>query len=221
MKDAKNIILVALALAIACGVAGVMIIVHQEAKDTADSATAKAVSQPEPTRATNGASPAAPRNEAPPTVVEVPASPPASPAAPSARSANPLKDNTRAPSASGSAGQGVTPRIGPLQDPLAREALALVGLDPIAEAYWYAAINNPNLPAKERQDLIEDLNEDGLSDPKHPGPDDLPVILSRIHHIEAVGPYVMDKVNADAFEEAYKDLVNLACVALGGGEPVR
>jgi len=31
----------------------------------------------------------------------------------------------------------------------------------------------------------------------------------------------MDKVNADAFEEAYKDLLNLANVAMGGGEPVR
>jgi hypothetical protein len=31
----------------------------------------------------------------------------------------------------------------------------------------------------------------------------------------------MDEVNADAFLEAYKDLVNLAAVALGRGEPVR
>ena len=31
----------------------------------------------------------------------------------------------------------------------------------------------------------------------------------------------MDRVNADAFQEAYKDLVNLANVALGGGRPVR
>jgi hypothetical protein len=108
----------------------------------------------------------------------------------------------------------------PIKDPKAREALALVGLDPEAEAYWYAAINDPNLSAKERQDLIEDLNEDGLSDPKHPSPDDLPTILSRLELIEAVAPDAMDKVNADAFKEAYKDLVNLANVATGGGEPV-
>jgi len=31
----------------------------------------------------------------------------------------------------------------------------------------------------------------------------------------------MDEVNAVALQEAYKDLVNLANVAMGGGEPVR
>ena len=108
-----------------------------------------------------------------------------------------------------------------MKDPLAREALALVGVDPTAEAYWEAAINDPNLSAHERQDLIEDLNEDGLSDPKHPAPEDLPVILRRIQLIETGGPYAMDQVNADAFQEAYKDLVNLANLAMGGGDPVR
>lgn len=120
-----------------------------------------------------------------------------------------------APAAQGGGGKE------PAKDPLAREALALVGLDPAAEAYWGAAINDPSLSAHERQDLIEDLNEDGLSDPKNPAPDDLPIILQRIRLIEADGPYAMDQVNADAFQEAYKDLVNLAERALGGGEPVR
>jgi len=104
---------------------------------------------------------------------------------------------------------------------MAREALAFVGADPMAEAYWYAAINDPGLPPKERQDLIEDLNEDGLSDPKNPGPEDLPLILSRLRLIEQAGPDAMDQVNAAAFQEAYKDLVNLANLAAGGGEPVR
>jgi len=109
----------------------------------------------------------------------------------------------------------------PLQDPDARVALALVGSDEWAEAYWYEAINDPALPPHERQDLIEDLNEDGLSDPKHPTPDDLPLILSRLSLIEALGPDAMDPVNAAAFAEAYKDLLNLAAVAMGAGEPVR
>jgi len=109
----------------------------------------------------------------------------------------------------------------PLQDPDARVALALVGSDEWAEAYWYEAINDPALPPHERQDLIEDLNEDGLSDPKHPTPDDLPLILSRLSLIEALGPDAMDPVNAAAFAEAYKDLLNLADVAMGAGEPVR
>ena len=94
-------------------------------------------------------------------------------------------------------------------------------LDADAEAYWYGAINNPSLPANERQDLIEDLNEEGLSDPKRPTADDLPLIVSRLRIIEEVGPGAMDTVNADAFLEAYKDLWNLANLAMGGGQPVR
>ena len=64
--------------------------------------------------------------------------------------------------------------------------------------------------AEERKDLIEDLNEDGLSDPQHPAPEDMPVILNRIQLIEQLAPDSMDQVNAAAFAEAYKDLVNLA-----------
>jgi hypothetical protein len=97
----------------------------------------------------------------------------------------------------------------PIKDPLARVALAWVGADPEAEVYWVEAINDPSLPAKERQDLIEDLNEDGLSDPRHPTLDDLPLIVSRLEWIEALAPDAMDKVNADAFAEAYKDLSNM------------
>jgi len=98
----------------------------------------------------------------------------------------------------------------PIQDPDARESLRYVGADPEAEGYWASAINDPTLPAEERKDLIEDLNEDGLSNPDHPGPQDLDLILSRIALIEEMEPYAMDEVNADAFEEAHKDLVNLA-----------
>ncbi len=98
----------------------------------------------------------------------------------------------------------------PIQDPIARAALSFVGADAIAEEYWIAAINDPNLPANERKDLIEDLNEDGLSDPKRPGPQDLPLIWSRLRLIEMIAPYAMDQVNVNALAEAYKDLVNLA-----------
>jgi len=105
----------------------------------------------------------------------------------------------------------------PIQDTMARAALAYVGADPDAEMYWYEAINDPSLPAQERQDLIEDLNEDGLSDPHNPTADDLPLILSRIELIEEVVWDAMDDVNADAFLEAYKDLVNLAVQAMDNG----
>ena len=100
----------------------------------------------------------------------------------------------------------------PIQDPDARIALSFVGADPEAEDYWISAINNPQLPAEERKDLIEDLNEDGLSDPHHPGPQDMPLILNRIALINQLqqGPTASDPVNADALAEAKKDLVNLA-----------
>lgn len=96
-----------------------------------------------------------------------------------------------------------------LQDPLARVALNFVGADPEADAYWMGAINDSAMPAEERKDLIEDLNEDGLSDPRHPAAQDLPLILARIRLIERLAPRAMDDVNRDAFAEAYKDLVGL------------
>jgi hypothetical protein len=109
----------------------------------------------------------------------------------------------------------------PLQDPIARVALTFVGMDPDAEDYWFAAINDLTLPANERQDLIEDLNEEGLEDPRHPTIDDLPLIINRLALIETIAPDAADQVNADAFMEAYKDLLNLAELAMGGGQPVR
>ncbi len=121
--------------------------------------------------------------------------------------------------APGAVGIAAAPGSGkpPIQDPMARAALAYVGADPDAESYWYEAINDPSLGPQERQDLIEDLNEDGLSDPHNPTADDLPLILNRIQLIEEVVWDAMDEVNADAFLEAYKDLVNLAFQAMGNG----
>src|SRR6267142_1694535 len=93
--------------------------------------------------------------------------------------------------------------------PVARLALGYVGADPQAEEVWYAAINDPNMPPKARQDLIEDLNEEGFADPRHVTEDDLPLIYSRLALLEQVGPDAMDDVNAAAFAEAYKDLMNM------------
>jgi hypothetical protein len=84
-----------------------------------------------------------------------------------------------------------------------------VGADPKADDVWTQAINGPKLSAEARQNLIEDLNEDGLSDPRNPGPKDLPLIWNRLELIEELAPFAMDKVNADAFQEAYKDLVEM------------
>jgi len=92
----------------------------------------------------------------------------------------------------------------------ARAALALIGYDPEADEVWIQTINDPSLSANARKNLIEDLNEDGLSNPRNPTSDDLPVIEYRIHLIEDLAPDAMDKANADAFQEAHKDLVNMA-----------
>ena len=127
-----------------------------------------------------------------------------------APSSNTVSDGTQSISVAVTSLLPPNSRKAPLQDPLAREALVLVGVDPEAEAVWVDAINNPELPPKERQDLIEDLNEEGFADPKHLTPDDLPLILSRLELIERYAPIAMDEVNLAAFMEAYKDLVTMA-----------
>ncbi len=85
----------------------------------------------------------------------------------------------------------------------------MVGADPEAEVVWVLAINDLSLSANARRNLIEDLNEDGFPDPKHVTEDDLPLIVSRLQLIEEIGPDAMDDVNLAAFQEAYKDLVNM------------
>lgn len=99
--------------------------------------------------------------------------------------------------------------VEPNQYPMARFALRYVGVDRDAEDYWYAAINDGTLSADERSNLIEDLNEEGFQDPDNLTADDLPLIERRIQIIELLGPDAMDDVNAAAFAEAYKDLVDM------------
>ena len=101
-----------------------------------------------------------------------------------------------------------------LHDPKAYEALALVGIDAQAEEYWLKAIYDTQLPAKEREDLIEDLNEVGFPDLKRLTLTDLPLIESRLRIIERIRP------DADAFmarhlDEAHKDLTNMRKKILG------
>jgi hypothetical protein len=94
----------------------------------------------------------------------------------------------------------------PISKREARMALGLVGADADAEAIWILAINDPNRPGKEREDLIEDLNEEGFPDRRNLTTEDLPLIEKRIQLIEELAPSAIDKVNAEAFREAYKDL---------------
>jgi hypothetical protein len=93
---------------------------------------------------------------------------------------------------------------------VAREALKLVGSDPVAENIWTDAINNPALPPADRKNLIEDLNEAGFADPQQLKPEELPLIQHRIALIERLAPTALDEVNAAAFAEAYKDLKAMA-----------
>lgn len=93
---------------------------------------------------------------------------------------------------------------------VAREALKLVGSDPVAETIWIDAINNPALPPADRKNLIEDLNEAGFADPKNPSEAELPLIQHRLALIEKLAQTPMDPVNAAAFNEAYKDLKAMA-----------
>jgi hypothetical protein len=107
-----------------------------------------------------------------------------------------------------------------LKDPVARFVMSFVGADADAEAYWLEAIFDASLPDKEREDLIEDLNEEGLSDHKQPGPEDFPLIMNRIVILEEIAPYA-DDFMLPHVAEAYKDLWNLAAITQGGGNPVR
>ena len=102
-----------------------------------------------------------------------------------------------------------------IPSPVARLALGYVGSDPDAEEIWVYAINDPNRSPDERKDLIEDLNEDGFPDPRNITEDDVPLIMSRLELIEELAPDAADDVNAAAFAEAYKDLVNMLAKAQG------
>ncbi len=212
MKPLRMLMFVGLVVAIGCIVGGVAVLrreaaqkaawemaraeqpVLAEARDQARRDTDKAVELALP-------KPSVPEPIATPTKSASPA--------PGARTD--AKGQVRAPppASAAQAPQSARSTKPPLQDPVAREALSWVGVDPAAEQYWAFAINDPSLPENERQDLIEDLNEEGFPDPRNVTADDLPLIVSRLLLIEQLAPDAMDKVNADAFQEAYKDLVNM------------
>jgi hypothetical protein len=107
------------------------------------------------------------------------------------------------------------------KEPLARLALAFVGADTQANQFYQQAINDPVLTKGHRSNLIEDLNEDGFADPRNLTANDLPLIQNRIALIEQLAPGAMDEINAAAFKEAYKDLVNMRTKVTGQPPPVR
>lgn len=95
------------------------------------------------------------------------------------------------------------------REPLARLALNFVGADAAANDFYQKAINDMALSKDHRRNLIEDLNQDGFANRRTLTERDLPLIENRIALIEQVAPRAVDPVNLAAFQEAYKDLVNM------------
>jgi hypothetical protein len=101
------------------------------------------------------------------------------------------------------------------KEPLARLALSFVGADAQANTFYQQAINDPLLTKSHRKNLIEDLNQDGFPDARNLSARDLSLIESRLALVEQLAASPMDDVNAAAFREAYKDLVNMRARIIG------
>ena len=198
MMNVKTIVVAVFAVAIACVAAGVVIL-NREAGRQLERLTVKAEPTGDPQQAGNqagrAAAPVADPGPLPPGQDVAPVAgapqPPPAPATPQAQKSPDSTDE-------------------PVPEKTARAMLKFVGSNPLAEEVWVQAINDPRLPPNARKNLIEDLNEDGFPDPHNVTADDLPLILSRIEIIERLAPSAMDKANSAAFQEAYKDLVNMA-----------
>lgn len=106
------------------------------------------------------------------------------------------------------------PRI---PEPLARAAMRYVGLDPAAEAIWALAINDLRLAPDTREDLIQDIDEETLPDPRHVTEADVPLILARLAILERLAPRATDATNVTSFGEAYKDLLEVLVQVRGEG----
>jgi len=92
---------------------------------------------------------------------------------------------------------------------VAFRALWYLGTDSAAEATWAAAINDPRLPEGVRSDLIIDMIDEGYTDNERPGAADLAVVRARLQILERHAPHAMDEINARAFEQAYREMLQL------------
>lgn len=212
MKLAKTMFLAGVVAVLAVTIVGLAAVKRDAARRAAGPRTVKANREADLPRGRDQArrtaapvsEPAAPERSSPEQIRT------ASAGAPRGQSANVGGEtNARTQTVAGQAQPAPRPSGATVQDPLARAALSFVGADPDCEAYWVGAINDQSLSAQERQDLIEDLNEDGFPDPENPTANDLPLIVGRVLLIEQLAPDALDQVNADAFQEAHKDLVDM------------
>jgi hypothetical protein len=94
---------------------------------------------------------------------------------------------------------------------LGRMVLPLVGASDEADSVWLALISDPELSTQVREDLIEDLNENGFSEDngRRPTVEDLPLIEARMRLLEEQAQFAIDEAAAAAFAEAYKDLFDM------------
>ncbi|MBI4324509.1 MAG: hypothetical protein HY674_04525 [Chloroflexi bacterium] len=98
------------------------------------------------------------------------------------------------------------------KEPLARLALTFVGANQQAGELFHTAVLDQALLPDQKRELVEDLNQDGLSSQKAPTPEDLKIIAGRYALTQAYlqQDYVQsDQVLNEAFREADKDLRNM------------
>ena len=104
------------------------------------------------------------------------------------------------------------------KEPLARIALTYVGGDTQALELFHTAILDPSLLPDQKSNLVEDLNEEGLTNQKVPTPEDLQLIAKRYELTQAYlqETYVLnDETLHAAFVEADKDLHRMLEKAAG------
>lgn len=95
------------------------------------------------------------------------------------------------------------------KEPLARVALSCVGANPQAVGLFHTAVLDPSLLPDQKRNLVEDLNQDGISNRKAPTREDLQIIAKRYELTQAYlqQDYVQnDNLLNAAFHEANKDL---------------
>lgn len=98
------------------------------------------------------------------------------------------------------------------REAIGRLALNYVGKDDAAVDLFHKAALDPQLKPDQRRNLIEDLNQDGISNRKNPTPEDLKIVANRYALTQAYleQPYVKnDQVLSAAFAEANKDLAKI------------
>lgn len=101
---------------------------------------------------------------------------------------------------------------GDAKEPLARLALAFVGSNRQAEQLFHTAVLDGALTPDARRNLIEDLNQDGLSSKRNLSPEDLSLVTARYRLTQTYlqQDYVQgDRMLLEAFKEADKDLRNM------------